>query len=315
MILFRSYQAGDECQLVRLWNQTMQVDPITPERFRNLVLLDANFDPLGLRVAVGGEQIIGAVYAVRRLLPMYGTELEPEHGWILFFFVDSSYRRQGIGRRLLDEALEFLREQGRSTVFVSSYAPGYITPGVDQEAYPEAFSFLQQYGFRTRYSPVAMDYSLVSFRIPDKVVVLKQRREEEGYTFRTALDQDLYELIRFATEVFNPDWGRAIREGILQGLPMSSILVAEYENRIVGFCLHGGYEGIRERFGPFGVDPGQQGKGLGTILLYDCLAAMRAKGLHGAWFLWTGEQTPAGQLYKKAGFSVTRTFHVLSRSL
>ncbi|AQT84644.1 hypothetical protein ERICIV_04062 [Paenibacillus larvae subsp. larvae] len=59
MIIFRSYQAGDERQLVPLWNQTMQADPVTPERFRNLVLLDANFDPLGLRIAADGERIIG----------------------------------------------------------------------------------------------------------------------------------------------------------------------------------------------------------------------------------------------------------------
>ncbi|MDT2258891.1 hypothetical protein P7H06_03980 [Paenibacillus larvae] len=59
MIIFRSYQAGAERQLVPLWNQTMQADPVTPERFRNLVLLDANFDPLGLRIAADGERIIG----------------------------------------------------------------------------------------------------------------------------------------------------------------------------------------------------------------------------------------------------------------
>jgi mycothiol synthase len=93
MIIFRSYQAGDERQLVPLWNQTMQADPVTPERFCNLVLFDANFDPLGLRIAADGERIIGAVYAVRRLLPMYRTELEPENGWIPFFFTDSSCRR------------------------------------------------------------------------------------------------------------------------------------------------------------------------------------------------------------------------------
>jgi mycothiol synthase len=58
-----------------------------------------------------------------------------------------------------------------------------------------------------------------------------------------------------------------------------------------------------------------QGKGLGKILLYDCLALMRAQGLHGAWFLWTGEQSPAGHLYRKAGFHVTRRFDIMSKPL
>jgi hypothetical protein len=42
---------------------------------------------------------------------------------------------------------------------------------------------------------------------------------------------------------------------------------------------------------------------------------MRAQGLHGAWFLWTGEQSPAGHLYRKAGFHVTRRFDIMSKTL
>jgi mycothiol synthase len=247
---------------------------------------------------------------------MHGTELEPDNGWIPWFFVDESYRRQGVGIRLMEEAVTFTREQGRKHVFFSSYAPNYILPGVDEKAYPAGYQFLLKQGFDIVYSPVAMDYSLVGFEIPEDVRRLKQTRMSEGYTFREAEDRDLYELIQFATNVFNADWGRAIREGIPQGLQLSQILVARSpEEKLVGFCLFGSYEGIRERFGPFGVDPAQQGTGLGKILLYDCLEKMRALSLHGAWFLWTGETSSAGHLYKRVGFEVTRKFHVMKKSL
>ncbi|HHY10340.1 MAG TPA: GNAT family N-acetyltransferase, partial [Firmicutes bacterium] len=97
---------------------------------------------------------------------------------------------------------------------------------------------------------------------------------------------------------------------------MAWIFVARDEmGRIVGFCLHGAYEGIPERFGPFGVGPDQRGQGLGKILLNICLAAMRAQGLHGAWFLWTGETSPAGYLYTATGFEITRQFHVCQKEL
>ncbi|MBA4493243.1 GNAT family N-acetyltransferase [Paenactinomyces guangxiensis] len=312
---YRHYLPSDEIEIVRLWNRCLPRDPITPKRFRNLVLLDANFDPEGLRLAFDGEQLIGCVYAVRRCLPMHGTNLEPENGWIPFFFVAESYRNQGVGKQLFNEAFQFLHKAGRKQVFFASYAPNYILPGMDKEAYPDGYSFLQKLGFRVQYSPVAMDRSLVGFMIPEEVKALKDRRIKEGYTFEQVRDGDLYRLIRFATEVFNPDWGRAIREGILQGLPLERIRVAKHQNQIVGFCLYGGYEGVPERFGPFGVDPGQQGKGLGKILLTDALAAMRAEGLHGAWFLWTGEESPAGYLYKKTGFHFTRQFHVMRKRL
>lgn len=315
MAEYRYYQAGDETEIVSLWNECLVQDPITAKRFRNLVLLDANFDPRGLRLAFQDELLVGCVYAVRRLLPMFGTDLEPENGWIPFFFIHPNVRHTGIGKELLKEALEFLKEEGRTTVFFASYAPNYILPGIDEDTYPEAYAFLQQQGFQKLYSPIAMDRSLVGFQVPEAVKAAKREREVEGYTFSQAQDKDLYDCIHFANVKFNPDWGRAIREGVLQGLPLERILVAREGDKVVGFCIYGGYEGIPERFGPFGVDPEQQGKGLGKILLNECLRNMRAEGLHGAWFLWTGEKTSAGYLYKSTGFEITRKFHVMKKTI
>jgi mycothiol synthase len=315
-IVFRSYQSGDELSIVKEWNVSLTKDPITQKRFRNLVLLDANFDPDGLRLAFDGGQLVGCVYAVRRLLPMYGTDLEPTNGWIPFFFVHPSYHKQGIGKRLMEDACQFLKENGRENVFFASYAPNYLLPGIDEKTYPEGYQFLLNSGFVRQYSPCAMDYSLINYDIPEDVLALKEQRAAEGYTFRNVEDRDLYEVIQFANTKFNPDWGRAIREGILQGLPLSRIFIArDSQEKLVGFCLYSGYEGIPERFGPFGVDPDLRGTGLGKILFYDCLKAMRAEGLHGAWFLWTGETTPAGYLYKRVGFKITREFHVMKKVL
>ncbi|WP_066315558.1 GNAT family N-acetyltransferase [Bacillus sp. FJAT-29814] len=315
MITYRFYESGDEQNIVQLWNESLPQDPITSKRFRNLVLLDANFDPQGLRLAFQDDKLVGCVYAVRRLLPMAGTDLEPENGWIPFFFVHQDVRNSGVGETLMKAALDFLAAAGRKQVFFASYAPNYILPGIDEEAYPEGYAFLLRQGFERQYSPVAMDRSLVGYAPSDDIIELKGQREQEGYSFAAAKDQDLYEVIQFANNLFNPDWGRAIREGVLQGLPLERILVVRNGSKLVGFCIYGGYEGIPDRFGPFGVDPDEQGKGLGKILLHECLKNMRSEGLHGAWFLWTGEKSSAGYLYKKTGFEITRRFHVMKKSI
>ncbi|TNJ65112.1 GNAT family N-acetyltransferase [Paenibacillus hemerocallicola] len=312
---YRCYEPGDEAAIVEMWNECLHRDPITPVRFRHMVLLDANFDPKGCRLAFADGRLVGAVYAVRRQLPMHGTELEPDNGWITFFFVAPDYRRQGIGTRLMRDAFGFLAELGRKHIFFSSYAPNYFVPGIDESSYPEGYSLLQKQGFSKLYSPVAMDYSLVGYSVPEEIKALKRQRESEGYTFALARDRDLVEVIRFAADSFNPDWGRAIREGLLRGLPLSAIHIVRERGKLVGFCMHGGYEGILERFGPIGIDPSQQGKGLGKIVMHDCMANMRAQGLHGVWFLWTGETSTAGHLYKKLGFHITRRFHVCRKSL
>lgn len=313
MICFRHYEPGDEAQIVEAWNSALSADPITRKRFRNLVLLDGNFDPQGLRLAVAEGRVVGLVYAVRRLMPMAGTELDPTTGWIPFFFVVPEYQGQGVATKLMGEACAFLRDAGREIVFFASYAPNYVLPGIDPHVYPAGLAFLQAMGFEVYSSPVAMDRSLVNFSVPEEIRLLQAKRVQEGYSFELATDSDLVELIQFANQRFNPDWGRAIREGVLQGLPLNRILVVRDQGELVGFSMYGAYEGIPERFGPFGVDSNQRGKGLGKILLNLCLHAMRSEGVHGAWFLWTGETSAAGHLYKSTGFTVTRQFHVMRR--
>ncbi|WP_217589340.1 GNAT family N-acetyltransferase [Lentibacillus saliphilus] len=315
MITYRTYQTGDEKRIVQLWNASLPKDPIMPNRFRNVVLLDGNFDPKGMCLAFDGERLVGCVFAIRRLTPMTGNDLEPENGWMTFFFVDQQYKRCGIGRELLQNATAFLHSHGIKHVFFASYAPNYILPGIDEETYSEGYQFLLAHQFEKLYSPVAMDYNLVSYVRPESILHLKEKRMLEGYTFTQCHDKDLYEVIQFANLTFNPDWGRAIREGILQGLPLHRILVVRKNEKIVGFCMYGGYEGVPDRFGPFGVDPDQQGKGLGKIILHECLYQMKAEGLHGAWFLWTGEASSAGYLYKKTGFKTTRRFHVMRKDI
>jgi GNAT superfamily N-acetyltransferase len=316
-VLTRGFARGDAEALVAVWNRSLPADPTTLGWLRDCVLLDPNFDRDGLRVALVGDQLAGAAYAVRRLTPHAGTELDSDTGWVPFFFVHPDYRGRGIGARLLTEALDFLRAAGRSRVEFAPYTPYYVLPGIDEVTYPAGFALLRKLGFSTLYSPVAMDRSLVGYATPADVIALRRKREAEGYAFRTPGPGDLPDLVAFAAHEFAPDWGEAIRDSLHRGTPLDRFIVAletQHQDRIVGFSTYGAYQGVRERFGPFGVEAAQRGTGLGKILLHETMTRMRAEGLHASWFLWTGEESPAGHLYKAAGYEVTRQFHVMRRT-
>lgn len=314
--MIRGFAAGDGPALVEQWCRSAPSDPITERRFRDLVLLDANFDPDGLRVAVVDGDLVGAAYAVRRRVAMVGADLEPATGWIPFFFVAPEARRRGVGHALLTSALDWLRGLGVREVFFSPYTPNYVLPGLDAVAYPDAARLLSRLGFQKRYDAAAMDRGLVGYAVPDDVRRLVERLRDQGYRFGTPAADELVELTRIAGDEFNPDWARAIRVAVTGGVPLDRIVCAwEPDGTLVGWAMHAAYEHALERFGPFGVLPDRRGKGLGKVLLHLTLERMRAAGAHGAWFLWTGEESPAGLLYKATGFTTTRVFTVLRKEI
>lgn len=316
----RPYRGGDEDAIIALWNESLPQDAISLNFFRNRVLLDPNFQPEGALCALDQSgNIIGFILALFRKTPLEGTDLEPDNGWITVFFVKPEYRGRGVGTQLLERAERFLAENGRRNVFISPYAPNYFYPGLDMLLYERAVEFLKSRGYRVLYSPVAMDMSLVGFQVPADVKELKKKREGEGYSFTQLTTSLVVDLISFASVNFGADWARSIREGLLRGIPYDNFRVAVFHDgereMVVGFAMYGAYDNVAERFGPFGVQESRRGLGLGKILLYDTLDVMRQNGLHNAWFLWTGENSPAGYLYKKVGFKVTRKFAVMKKEL
>jgi GNAT superfamily N-acetyltransferase len=310
--MIRSFEVGDGPALASVWTASAPADPIGYQRFRDLFLLDRNFDPAGLKVAVHNGQVVGAAYAVRRLIAAVGDDLEPSVGWIPFFFVHPDHRGRGLGRSLLTSALDWLDSQGRAVAFFSSYTPNYFLPGLDTARYPAALGLLESLGFERQYDAVAMDRSLVGYEIPAEVRSQIHRLTADGYSFGTPTGDDLTSLIAIAGTEFNPDWARAIREAVVAGMPLERIVLArDPAGSVLGWAMHGTYEGVIDRFGPFGVLPTSRGTGLGKVLLHLTLERMVGLGAHSAWFLWTGEQSAAGQLYLKTGFTITRKFTIL----
>ncbi len=316
-VSLRHFRHGDLSRLAAAWTSAAPQDAMTPARLRDLVLLDRNFDEDGLFIADRGGEIVGASYAVRRTVAHALDDLEPETGWIPFFFVVPSARGEGLGRQLVGAAMDWLRSQGRSRAVFSSYTPNYVLPGLDAERYPEAFALLTSLGFVTVEHPSAMDRSLIGYRIPVDIATRVDELRSAGWFLGHPESDDLVALIRLAGREFNFDWARAIREGVVAGaLPLERIVIAKDPvGDLIGWAQHGTYEQVIERFGPFGVLPSSRGTGLGKVILHLTMQNMVALGAHSAWFLWADEGSAASKLYEKTGFSATRSFRILSADL
>jgi GNAT superfamily N-acetyltransferase len=93
-------------------------------------------------------------------------------------------------------------------------------------------------------------------------------------TIRRAQSFELTNVRTFVEEVFSVSWADEIAVGFANK-PIT-VYVATIERQIVGFAA---YECTRRGFfGPMGVSPEMQGKGIGKILLLACLWGLRDMG-------------------------------------
>lgn len=285
-------------------------------KFARQVLLDSNFRAEGSLLAKLGGEPVGYLLALARQTPLENAPDDSDRGYITLFGVKPDAQRQGVGGRLLEAGENYLRSQGCTSVWLSSYAPGYFAPGVDVEAYAQGLAFLSKRGYEEVYRPIAMEAPLWQLRVPDWIVAREAEHRVQGIAYTEFTPALIRPLIEFAERVFQGDWVRVCRQTalkILEGDSPRRLQIA-LDNRRTEPVVLGFSHFDAERFGPIGVDLDQRGKGIGQVLMYRTLRAQQEAGLRTAWFLWSDDRT-AARLYNDAGFRIVRRFALLKKSL
>ena len=90
----RPFHGQDEVQLLAVWHAAMPNDRVSASLFHTQVLLDANFHPTNLPVAIEDGRVVGFVLALTRQVPLFLQGLEPDKAWITAFGVQPDYRRR-----------------------------------------------------------------------------------------------------------------------------------------------------------------------------------------------------------------------------
>ena len=87
----RPYRGSDEAELLAVWHLSMTQDRLGSGLFHTKVLLDPNFRPENLPVAVADGRIVGFVLALTRQVPLFLQGLEPDKSWITAFGAHPDY--------------------------------------------------------------------------------------------------------------------------------------------------------------------------------------------------------------------------------
>jgi GNAT superfamily N-acetyltransferase len=313
MAVVRAFRAGDGPGIVSAWHAAAPSDALSEKAFLTLILLDENFDPDLLLVAVDDDQqVIGAIGAAVRRIPHPDVGLDPGTGWITFVFVAPAHRRCGIGRQLIRSVGRRLASAGASRVRFSDYTPGYVRPGIEASRYPEGAALLAERGFLLDHQVDAMSLSLTDYRMPARVADRVALARSEGWDFRAPTADEYGLLDRLAGVEFHHDWAQVMARAVSHREPADCCVAAIDPTGVpLGWAMFGAVGDSPDRFGPFGLHPAVRGQGIGLCLLHMTLERMKSRGSGRAWFLWADHDTAAHSLYVHSGFLADRTFDIL----
>ncbi len=312
-IALSPYSDRDRAGLLALWTRALPLDAISEGTLESRVLLDENVDPDLFLLARDGDLLSGFVLGVTaKRMPLGDADPEGTRCWITALGVDSSGRIDHVGSALLDELETRFRRLGKRDCMISTYPPGYFTPGIDRNAYAPLLQFLLGHGFSEVKQALSMDAPIVLFQVDEKTKEIEANLASEGIVIRVYRPADLLRFLDFLEKTMPTDWVRVERANLKKistgGFTPDQITVVAKGEEVIGYCQ---FEG--SHFGPFGVSDAYQGRGIGTVLLARTLERMRILGYHNAWVMWTDDR--AAKVYGKFGFTQSRRFSILHKNL
>lgn len=208
--------------------------------------------------------------------------------------IHPEFRRRGLGRRLLDAVLA--ETGGRLRLWAHGGHPG-------------AERLAASAGFERARSLWQMRRSLYA-AFPAPVLPEGVRLD----TFRVGADEEAWLQVNARAFAHHPEQGAWTMEDLKRReqepwFDPAGFFTARRDGRLVGFHwtkIHGDGEHAHEPLGEVyvvGVDPSEQGTGLGRALTLAGLRHLRARGLAQAMLYVDEANTPAIRLYESLGFT------------
>lgn len=308
----RTFHGTDLDAIIKIWNSSMPYNPIGRKAFVKNFLLDHNFNDEGFFVAEENGEILGYVYAIVRRFPTdVGASMDEDKGFINA--IGLKYEKDilgGLGSTLVKTAENYIQSHGRQEVHMSHYTPNYIYQGINT-LYPDYIALFQQEGYEELGRNVSISIDLLQYVRPAYIDELKATREQEGFLFTKLKDEYIPALFKYAA----PGFKHRLRRIMQETMDYERFNLVVYNGKVIGANVFGDPYSCEERFGPFSISAEFRGKGLGQVLLHDCLTEMKNRGLQKAWSQSTPMASAASHIYAKAGFQRTGEYVIFKKAL
>lgn len=307
----RTLEKTDIDEVFSGWKAAFPHDDIPRQRFENIALNDPNYIAAGNLVAVQNQRVVGYVSAVVRRgiagQDTKGTADEKDYGYIKGLFALEDYSEPlALKHALLEQALKFIKSEGKTLVKVGHYTGLFFNPGIDVR-YEGEQRFYQVHGFNEVDYEEDVSVNLTDFAPLPYHDLIQKRVEQMGVAILDYKPNLLSAMKDFVLQIEYPNFFPAGWENDFDD--WGSHLVAVSGVRVLGWAMYNPvlYEGY---FGPIAVLPDFRRKGIGTALLLESMLRMKKEGTPVVTAGWAN--TP---FYLKSGWSISRRYVIFERKL
>jgi len=320
----RAFRREDVGEVVDLWNRCLKGDKgdcpwyleftlLSEVRLEGIVA-DPNFDWDGAFVACDGERMVGFGRGVVKKVGAYeGEKLEDLPGYLEGLVVDPSFRRRGVGTRLLQHIESYVWENGKDALQISFHRSPIFGVSVLPET-PE-YRFLVGRGFEIEVSEFRLRLVFDAFRLREEILETREKLRREGIEITYYQDQHRDSFSRLMERYFSGWWYHSYRPN-LERRERLPVLVALEGDRVVGFV---GFVHVRENgragFSP-GVDPEYRRRGIGKVLVNLWAQDVKEMGAVESIISTDTENYPAQRVYFGMGYRKLGEFcNILTKRL
>lgn len=309
LIDYRTFHNGDVPALVSLWKRA-GLGPgaaveVSCDSFDLAVFAQIYFDPKGLIVALHAGELVGFAHA-GFAANENGTGLEHSMGVISMVVVDPNYRRQGIGRALIERARAYIEGRGasechagespgRNPFYLGLYGSADSVGFLDSDV--SARPFLTKLGYSPRESYRIYRLELVQGKTPFEPRAVKLKKQ-----------------IKFGILDRPPEasWWWMCRLGRYESLSFTVIGAADGQTLAQMTCWVMDQHSMTQRrrlvgLGDLWVIPAARRQGLARILLCEVFRRLAEDGVTDVEVVVPSQNLAGQKLFESLGFQVRDT--------